>query len=414
MSKRRYQAKEVNQIHWSEVATKLANQVVVMAIDVAKEKFVAALMVAGEIVLRMKWTHPKQTGEWLKAMELLLSHTERLETVMESSGTYGDAIRWQLEKRGAIVFRVSAKWVHDNAESHDGVPSTHDVKAAEIIADLHLRGRSERWERLSPERRAAQAWSRQLYQAKKRFTTEKNRTSALLARYWLEALTIITMNSRTLYALLERYGSPASIAADRDQAAELMHQVGGVMMAQRKIDALLDSAGQTLGEPCVDAEQAVFKRIGGRLKAIAKEVGELERQLTHPLDTIESAAAMAGVIGSVSAMVLYATQGDPANYKDAHSYEKSLGLNLKEHSSGQYKGQLKLTKRGPSISRSYVFFATLRLLEKEPVVKRWFDLKASRPRAVKMKIVVELMRKLTRALWYIAQGEAFDPERLFV
>jgi hypothetical protein len=47
------------------------------------------------------------------------------------------------------------------------------------------------------------------------------------------------------------------------------------------------------------------------------------------------------------------------------------------------------------------------------VVKRWFDLKATRPRAVKMKVVVELMRKLTRALWYIAQGEAFDPERLF-
>jgi hypothetical protein len=46
MSKRRYQAKEVNQIDWSEVATKLANQVVVLAIDVAKEKFVAALMVA--------------------------------------------------------------------------------------------------------------------------------------------------------------------------------------------------------------------------------------------------------------------------------------------------------------------------------------------------------------------------------
>lgn len=92
--------------------------------------------------------------------------------------------------------------------------------------------------------------------------------------------------------------------------------------------------------------------------------------------------------------MLVAAVGPPQSYPTASSYLKALGLNLKERSSGKHKGQLRITKRGPSLARFYLYFATLSLITHEPVVKQWCGLKTSRPGAVKNKIVIALMRKL--------------------
>ena len=412
MSKRRYRAVYVNRIDWPEQSKRLNGQRVVLAIDVAKEAFVAVLRVGDEVVLRMKWSHPSQTPEWLSGIETLAAEADQVEAVMEPSGTYGDAIRWQLSQRGIAVYRVSPKWVHDSAETHDGVPSSHDVKAAEIIADLHQRQRSRRWEPLSETRRAALAQVTQLRQARKRFTAEKNRCGGLLSRYWPEVLPVVSLDSRTLYALLERYGSPTAIAADRLEAERLMRRIGGHFLAPATIEALLTSAEQTLGPPCIEAERQQLQAMGARLKADAEEVRQLEREIERCHGDLDIVAHWRPVVGAATATVLYAEQGDPRSYRDAHSFAKSMGLNLKEHSSGEYKGQLKITKRGPAISRYYLYFAALRLLN-HPVVASWYERKTQRPGAVKMKVVVELMRKLAMGLWHVAQGEAFSAERLF-
>jgi len=110
--------------------------------------------------------------------------------------------------------------------------------------------------------------------------------------------------------------------------------------------------------------------------------------------------------------VLLATQGDPKGYPSAASYCKSIGLNLREHSSGQHQGRLCITKRGPSMARFYLYFAALRLRQRDPVIKRWYAIKTARPGAVKQKQVIELMRKLAKAFWHQANGHTFDVNRL--
>jgi transposase len=143
-----------------------------------------------------------------------------------------------------------------------------------------------------------------------------------------------------------------------------------------------------------------------RLRTIEAEVQRRVEQ-TPPLRRIGE------VVGKVTAAVLLAALGSPQDYADAGSYTKASGLNLKERSSGKHKGQLKITKRGPSVARFYLYFAALRLIAREPVVKRWYEIKVNRPGAMKNKTVIELMRKLTRALWHVARGARFNPEQLF-
>jgi transposase len=122
---------------------------------------------------------------------------------------------------------------------------------------------------------------------------------------------------------------------------------------------------------------------------------------------------MAPVVGQVTSAVLVAAVGSPLSYPDTASYCKAFGLNLKERSSGKHKGKLKITKRGPSVARFYLYFAALRLIGHEPSVARWFAAKTERPGAMAGKQVVELMRKLARALWHHAHGRTFQAEKLF-
>ena len=116
------------------------------------------------------------------------------------------------------------------------------------------------------------------------------------------------------------------------------------------------------------------------------------------------------LIGRVTTAVLVSCNLDPRKYDCARSYQKALGLNLKEKSSGRHIGQLKLTKRGSSIARRYLYFAALRLINTHPVVKVWYQNKVD-PR-MKNKTVIALMRKLAKALWHVGRGARFDAHKL--
>ena len=95
MKKRTYRAKNVNKINWDKVTEQLSGEAGVFAIDVAKAKQYALLTNAGNSVSELIWwNHPEQTYEVLTALKCLACP---LDVVMESTGTYGDALRYQLK-----------------------------------------------------------------------------------------------------------------------------------------------------------------------------------------------------------------------------------------------------------------------------------------------------------------------------
>lgn len=126
-----------------------------------------------------------------------------------------------------------------------------------------------------------------------------------------------------------------------------------------------------------------------------------------------SIQAMAPVLGKRTAVVLGCLLGPPETYPNAASYLKAMGLNLKERSSGKHQGRLMITKRGSGTVRRYLFMAVLRLIQNDPIIQQWYQHKVNRDGGrMKMKAVVAVMRKLGRALWHVAQGQAFDATRL--
>jgi transposase len=386
----------------------------VFAVDVAKEDFVAALMKPDRSVLvTIKWQHPQETRAM---MNTLIRHVsvKQLEVVLEPSGTYGDPVREAFTELGAEVYMASPKRVHDAAEIYDGVPSLHDAKAAYLIGRLHLEEGSRPWPMISEARKDLKAAISIMDLHREQEQRDLNRLEGLLARHWPEADGLLKHGSITLLTLLERYGSPSTIIKNRAQARQLMQRTGRWFLKGDKIVQLLDSAETTLGLACSDLETRY-------LQSVARDTLRAHREARRAQRVVESLASKEGpikslspVIGKVTSAVLIAHQGVPTDYSSAGSYLKALGLNLKEHSSGKHRGQLKITKRGHGISRRYLYYATLRLIRDDNVVRAWYRSKVERDGGrIKGKAIIAVMRKLVQALWYVSRGETFDSKRLF-
>ena len=413
MSNHRYHTLEFQAVDWAWVQEQVAGGRVVFGVDVAKHEMVATVMRSEQaVVVTMRWRHPQQTRAVVERLQALAQGVP-VEVVMEPSGTYGDALCEQMRGAGLTVYRISAKRVHDAAEIYDGVPSLHDAKAAYLIGRLHCQGLSRVWEELDTARRTLKAQLSQLELYKARQQRGRNRLEAQLSRHWPESLEVMDLDAVSLLQLLATYGAAAPVAADRAGARALLRRCGRAGLSEATIEALLDSAAQTVGMGCVAAERALVQCLAQDLLDTQRQVHALERVIQAHVAGDAALERIGAVIGAVSAAVLWASQGDLRDYPDAGSFLKSCGLNLKERSSGTHKGQLKLTKRGPGVVRFYLYYAALRLLAREPRVQRWYTAKLARPGAVKGKCIVALMRKLAKALWHVARGARFDVEQLF-
>jgi transposase len=413
MSKGRYKRIEFKRIDWQGLRERVAGGRVVCAVDVAKTDFVATLLAADETaLLTFQWEHPSQTAAVVAQLQAL-AQGGVVEVVMEPSGTYGDALAWQLQRAGLALYRVSPKRVHDAAEVYDGVPSLHDAKAAYLIGRLHLQGLSQPWPEVAAERRELLAVVSQLRMCKARQHVELNRLEALLSRHWPESLRLLGLTSVALLALISRYGDAATVSADVDGASTLLRRCSHGGLRDDKVTELLASAHASVGVPCVPAERALLQWLAAASQETRRQRRTLERELARRAEDSAPLRQMGTAIGRVSAAVLWVVLGPPQTYPSAAGYLKAAGLNLKERSSGMHHGALALTKRGPSLARFYLYYAALRLIARNPVVQTWYARKIQRPGALPNKTVIALMRKLGGALWHVARGEAFDISKLF-
>lgn len=413
MNKHRYQAREIPQVDWTRLGEAVKGERLVFSVDVAKEDFVASLLVSPQEVLStVKWQHPEETpalGGFLSALP-----AARIEVALEPSGTYGDSLREYLRGLGCEIFLVSPKRVHDVAEVYDGVPSLHDAKAAYLIGRLHLEGASKPWGITPEHRREQQALVAEfdLFQSEHR--RNLNRLGALLSRHWPELERVAEVNSSSVLQLLEAYGTPAAVCSDRAAAEALLHHARRGVPDPERVAAILGSAATTLGVSCTEGEQHLVQVLAGELLRTRKAMRAVNRRIDEQVAQDSELSYIGDAFGNATSLVLETALGSPLDYPDPHAYLKAMGLNLKERSSGKHKGQLRITKRGPGRARHYLYLAAMRFVQKDPVVRAWYRKKVERDgRIPRYNALVAVMRKLGLAIWHVARGQRFDSRKLF-
>ncbi|MDQ0884737.1 transposase [Peribacillus sp. V2I11] len=118
-----------------------------------------------------------------------------------------------------------------------------------------------------------------------------------------------------------------------------------------------------------------------------------------------SEISLAGILGEA---------GDLSGFAHGNSLLRHAGLHLAEASSGKWKGQIVLSKRGRSRLRRYLFLATMSLVMNNPEFKALHSNNVKVKKMKKMKSIMKLCGKLARVLVGITRnGSAYKPEMVF-
>ena len=409
-----YSLVDVNRVSVESIISVRQGQALIVGVDVAKSELIACLYWPDRSFDRpWRVQSPGQVGllvETLKALSIGCP----LVVAMESSGTYGDVLRQALSDNRLEVKRVSSKAVKDHAETFDGVPSQHDGKDAAVIGELCWMGKGKPWpwQERPEEDQAMRYWIRRLDRAQRIKQMYCGNLESLLARHWPEVFGLLRQSGPTLTRSLARWGDPRELANDPG-AHEILKDFGGHYLRDEKIGQVITTARLTLGVRMNDWQVRELKEVAGAIVRMQERVNTCKRQLRKLAKNHPTIQAQAPAVGLITACVMWMCLGDVSNYASAGAYRKAMGLNLKERSSGKYKGTLSITKRGQRLVRKWLYFSALRWL-REPAVKQWVARKKQRDGGKGGKAVVAVMRRLALAAHRVAKhGVEFDPARLF-
>lgn len=423
-SKRAYRQTDVKKIDpeaLRDLAVSQGDIGTTVGLDIGKDEIVVCVRWSnGEFERPWKVANTQQIGLLMDRLLILKEVCDSLTIGMESTGTYGEAVRCAMTRCGFEVHRVSGKATSDYQEIFDGVPSQHDGKDAAIVAELTAFGKGTAWPFVADSETQQQI--KHQFCRMDCYRTEQvrwiGRLEGLLAKHWPELTKYLQLNSVTLLQLLIEYEGPMRMAADPG-AARRLRGWGGSKLHDQKISQLLESARATCGVPPSPPQSAWIGEVASKALETLREVQSGEKELKRLIASEATLSHYATAAGAPTLSSILATVGDPRDYDSSGAFLKALGLNLKERSSGRRQGQLAITKRGPSKARRWVFFWALRAIQREELVE-WYARFTQVGRATsgkqehrKMKAVVAMMRKLCRGLWYaMKHGEDFDYNKL--
>lgn len=420
---KRTNVKQVNLEALRDRAVELGNAATAVGLDVGKEEIVACLRWP-QADFERPWSirNPHQIDDFLELLKMLKASCHSLTLGLESTGTYGEAMRRALTTAGFEVHRISGKASSDYHEIFDGVPSQHDGKDAAVIAELTAFGKGTAWPWQADSENLAgvkhQVARAETYRDQQ--TEWSGRLEALLARHWPELTGLLKLESVTLLQMIGHYQNPARVAADAEAAARLARW-GGAQLKESKIEQVIESARSTRGIPVSAAQAAWLGEVASNVLSALRLVQDANRQLGNLL-AAEPVLSRYTMIGAPTLAAIWAHVGDPRDYSSGGAFLKALGLNLKERSSGHRQGELAITKRGSSQARRWIYFWALRAIQREEL-KDWYAefIRVGRKSSAdgkqehrKLKGVVAVMRKLPRGLRHaMIHGEDFDYGKLF-
>jgi hypothetical protein len=412
--KRTYRARPVKQVDLALVSEGRGQQGAHVGFDMGKKELLAVV----------RWANGDFERPWLvknpDELQVLVGLLTRmaaerpLRLAMEPTGTYGDALRQALSDARLRLDRVGAKAAHDYAEIFDGVPSQHDGKDAAVVAELAAIGKSVEWHYRPPsELDQEMAYHVDWIDAQQRqYAMWLGRLEGLLARHWPEATRWMELSSATLLWSLHRYGGPAGLARDAQAWMELSRR-GRRFLAAEKIRGLIRSAATSMGVRQTTIDVQRMQRYAGQALAARTEIAQSRRRLAELARGNAVIQRQAEAVGVATACVLWVHLGNPSEYHCAEAYRKAMGLNLTERSSGMYQGKLRISKRGFSQVRRWLYFGVLRMVAQGPV-QQWYRQKKAKDGERAKLALIGVMRKLVLALYQVGVNEeSFDAWRLF-
>jgi len=394
----------------NEKINQVSENTLVIGIDIAKHKhYACAIDDRGRVLQKSFPIAQSRIGfenlyERLMALKATYDKHEIL-VGFEPTGHYWMNLAAFLTNYGIPFVMVNPMHVNRSKELDDNLQTKNDQKDALVIARLMRDGRFSYPRHLEGIESELRNGTTLRSKVQEDLNALQNRIIRWLDRFFPEFTQVFKSFGKMAYAVLEMTPLPTDIVGKSpEELLFLYRQVEGMKCpqlpkAKQLVEVAESSIGLTEGLVMAKFEIATLlsqhKLMQVQLDELTTQLVELAKQMTD----YEYLASVPG-IGDVTIVDLLSEVGSLTQYAHPRQLIKLAGLTLRENSSGQQKGQKRISKRGRRKLRALLFRVMMPLILHNPAFKQlheYYTTRTINPLRKKQSIVV-LCGKLLKIL----------------
>jgi len=285
---------------------------------------------------------------------------------LEATSRYSENLYQFLKEQGYALCLLHPRQTHQFAQQR-GLRAKTDRLDATTMARLLLSGEARRGyvpDELIATYREVERLHSQLTDDSARY---QNEIQALLVVLFPEFVQVFADPCRpTALGVLKRYPSAQAIVAAGVEALtttlrELAPRHYGRPTAQELVRLASQSAASGLATP---ARALSLRVLCDQLEHTLANLAQVAQELDQLLDRDQGASGLKSTpeFGRKTVAVLRAELGDVTRFQRVDQVVAYVGLDLQVRQSGQWKGQVKLSKRGSGRVRRVLSMAALRCI----------------------------------------------------
>ena len=407
----------------NQLIERISDTHLIVGVDIAQQLHVARAVNFRGIVIGDPLTFENNEEGFVKLLSWMqnLQKLKKLDSTivgMEPTGHYWINLSKWLYNQNIEVVTVNPHLVKRNKENRDNTQSKSDKKDALVIADMVKNGyysfvhpSSESFEKL-----------RVLISNRdvivKRLVSSTNQIHRWVDIVFPELRQVFKdVTCKGAIATLRLFPTPIEIASL--EPLDVMRGWKSLMQRQpgpKKAQLLINLAKSSIGTgQALDAYKFHLEQLLEEYDLAIKQLERVEQQVKEVLNKIPFASKLLMIkgISEISLAGILGEAGDLSGFSHGNSLLRHAGLHLAEASSGKWKGQIVLSKRGRSRLRRFLYLATMSLVMNNPEFKAIHAYNVKVKKMKKMKSIMKLVGKLARIFVGIAKrNESYCASKL--
>lgn len=397
----------------------------IVGIDIAKDKHVARVQDDRGIEFGKRLIFENR----IHGFELLLGWAKRHQREndkshiifgVEPTGHFWFSLAHYLTARRYDFVLVNPMHVKKSKELDDNSPTKNDTKDARVIAQLIKDGRYSVPNLLKGIYAELREGVKLRDQLSKQLTIIEGRIENNIQRYFPEFEDVFKdWDGKAAIATLRLFPFPSDIKRMTPEEVlqkwkPFVKRGVGIKRATQLVKTAKKSVGIEIGLRFAKKE---LHNLLDQFKLYEQQLEALDQELEDLVLEVPGAQKMIDIkgIGVTTVATFFAEVGDITNYSHPQQLVNLAGLSLREHSSGKYKGQIRIDKRGRRRLRKALYLAVRPLVRHNPTFRtlhEYFTTRADRPLKKKQSLIALCVR-LLRVFFVIGQKQCeFDGSKL--
>ncbi|QYF83868.1 IS110 family transposase [Brevibacterium sp. PAMC21349] len=397
----------------NQLIERISDKHLVVGVDIAQQLHVArAVNFRGIVVGDPLAFENNEDGfaSLLKWMDKLqrLNKLEAAIVGMEPTGHYWINLSKWLFKQGIEVVTVNPHLVKRNKENRDNTQSKSDKKDALVIADMVKNGYYTFVRNTSESFEILRVLMSNRDVVVKRLVSTINQLNRWVDIVFLELRQVFKdITAKGAIATLRLFPSPMELRSLKPH--DVVSGWKSIMKRQpglKKAQLLLQLARKSVGtKQALEAYKFHLEQLLEEYDLAVLQLERVEQEVKDVLTQIPFAKKLLAIkgISEISLAGILGEAGDLSGFSHGNSLLRHAGLHLAEASSGKWKGQIVISKRGRSRLRRFLYLATMSLVMNNTEFRAIHSHNVKVKKMKKMKSIMKLVGKLARIFVGIAR-----------